>query len=290
MIGAGPAGLASATTLAERGHEVDLFERNDRIGGQFRLAMQIPGKEEFRETIRYFANRLEETGVRLHLDTEVTYDMLSGYDEVVMASGVEPRRVKIEGVDNPEKVVDYQTLIREKTPVGDKVAIVGAGGIGVDVATMITEPQGHNLQDWLHEWGIDTDIAHPGGLYPHPDSVSDKEVWLLQRRKGRVGRGPGKTTGWIHKRTLEKRGVHLLGGVSYDRIDPHGLHISIDEQHKLLEVDKVVICAGQESVRPFEDKWEQLGDKLHVIGGADHAGELDAVRAIRQGVTLAVKL
>ncbi len=290
VVGAGPAGLACATTLAKRGHHVDLFERNDRIGGQFRLAMQIPGKEEFRETIRYFANQIDETGVKLHLETEANFDLLSEYDEVVMAAGVEPRKVAIEGIDNPDKVVDYQTLIRDKTFVGNKVAIVGAGGIGVDVATMLTEPAAHNLDDWLHEWGIDKEITHPGGLYPYPDSVSDKTVWVLQRRKGRVGKGPGKTTGWIHKRTLEKRGVHLLGGVSYEKIDEQGLHISIDGNQQLLDADKVVICAGQESVRPFEDKWEQLEGKLHVIGGADYAGELDAVRAIRQGVELASKL
>ncbi|USD33373.1 MULTISPECIES: NADPH-dependent 2,4-dienoyl-CoA reductase [Vibrio] len=290
VVGAGPAGLSCATTLAKRGHHVDLFERNDRIGGQFRLAMQIPGKEEFRETIRYFANQIDETGVKLHLETDANFDLLAEYDEVVMASGVEPRKVKIEGVDNQEKVIDYQTLIKEKTYVGEKVAIVGAGGIGVDVATMLTEPVGHSLDDWLHEWGIDKEIAHPGGLYPYPESLSEKEVWVLQRRKGKVGKGPGKTTGWIHKRTLEKRGVNLVGGVSYDKIDERGLHISHDGKSELLEVDKVIICAGQESVRPFEDQWQQFGDKLHIIGGADHAGELDAVRAIRQGVELAAKL
>ena len=290
VVGAGPAGLSCATTLAKRGHHVDLFERNDRIGGQFRLAMQIPGKEEFRETIRYFANQIDETGVKLHLETDANFDLLAEYDEVVMASGVEPRKVKIDGIDNPDKVIDYQTLIKEKTYVGEKVAIVGAGGIGVDVATMLTEPAGHNLDDWLHEWGIDKEIAHPGGLYPYPESLSEKDVWVLQRRKGKVGKGPGKTTGWIHKRTLEKRGVNLVGGVSYDKIDDTGLHISHDGKSELLEVDKVIICAGQESVRPFEDQWQQFGDKLHIIGGADHAGELDAVRAIRQGVELAAKL
>lgn len=290
VIGAGPAGLACATTLAERGHHVDLFEKNDRIGGQFRLAMQIPGKEEFRETIRYFANRIDQTGVHLHLDTDVNFEMLEPYDEVVMASGVEPRKVKIEGIDNLEKVLDYQTLIREKTPVGEKVAIVGAGGIGVDVATMLTEPTEHTLDDWLHDWGIDKEITYPGGLYPFPDGMSEKTVWLLQRRKGRVGKGPGKTTGWIHKRTLEKRGVNLLGGVGYEKIAADGLHITLDGNPLLLDADKIVICAGQESVRPFEDKWASLGEKMHVIGGADYAGELDAVRAIRQGVELAIKL
>lgn len=290
VIGAGPAGLSCATTLSERGHQVDLIERNDRIGGQFRLAMQIPGKEEFRETIRYFANRIDETGVNLKLDTEATFEMLSDYDEVVMASGVEPRKVKIDGIDDPDKVVDYQTLIKEKTPTGEKIAIVGAGGIGIDVATMLTEPAGHNLDDWLHDWGIDKEMSHPGGLYPYPNSFSDKTVWVLQRKVGRVGKGPGKTTGWIHKRTLEKRGVNLIGGVSYNKIDAEGLHISIKGKPQLLEADKIVICAGQESVRPFEDKWHDLGEKLHVIGGADHAGELDAVRAIRQGVELAIKL
>ncbi|MEZ8283608.1 NADPH-dependent 2,4-dienoyl-CoA reductase [Vibrio splendidus] len=289
VVGAGPAGLACATTLAQRGHNVDLIEKNDRIGGQFRLAMQIPGKEEFRETIRYFANQIDASGVNLKLDTEATFEMLLKYDEVVMAAGVEPRKLNIEGIDQ-ENVVDYQTLIREKTPVGEKVAIVGAGGIGIDVATMLTEPTSHSLDDWLHEWGIDKNMEHPGGLYPYPDSFSDKTVWVMQRKAGRVGKGPGKTTGWIHKRTLEKRGVNLLGGVSYNKIDDQGLHISVGKKDQVLDADSVIVCAGQVSVRPFEDMWQEFGGKLHVIGGADYAGELDAVRAIRQGVELAIKL
>lgn len=289
VVGAGPAGLACATTLAQRGHTVDLIEKNDRIGGQFRLAMQIPGKEEFRETIRYFANQIDAAGVNLKLDTEATFEMLLKYDEVVMAAGVEPRKLNLKGIDQ-EKVVDYQTLIREKTPVGEKVAIVGAGGIGIDVATMLTEPTSHSLDDWLHEWGIDKNMEHPGGLYPYPDSFSDKTVWVMQRKAGRVGKGPGKTTGWIHKRTLEKRGVNLLGGVSYNKIDDQGLHITIDKKEQVLDADSVIVCAGQVSVRPFEDMWQEFGGKLHVIGGADYAGELDAVRAIRQGVELAIKL
>ena len=289
VVGAGPAGLACATTLAQRGHNVDLIEKNDRIGGQFRLAIQIPGKEEFRETIRYFANQIEASGVNLKLDTEATFEMLLKYDEVVMAAGVEPRKLDIEGIDQ-ENVIDYQTLIREKTPVGEKVAIVGAGGIGIDVATMLTEPNSHSLDDWLHEWGIDKNMEHPGGLYPYPDSFSDKTVWVMQRKAGRVGKGPGKTTGWIHKRTLEKRGVNLLGGVNYNKIDDQGLHISVGKKDQVLDVDSVIVCAGQVSVRPFEDMWQEFGSKLHVIGGADYAGEIDAVRAIRQGVELAIKL
>ena len=289
VVGAGPAGLACATTLAQRGHKVDLIEKNDRIGGQFRLAMQIPGKEEFRETIRYFANQIDASGVNLKLDTEATFEMLLKYDEVVMAAGVEPRKLDIEGIDQ-ENVVDYQTLIRDKTPVGRKVAIVGAGGIGIDVATMLTEPTSHSLDDWLHEWGIDKNMEHPGGLYPYPDSFSDKTVWVMQRKEGRVGKGPGKTTGWIHKRTLEKRGVNLLGGVSYNKIDDQGLHISVGKKDQVLDADSVIVCAGQVSVRPFEGMWQEFGGKLHVIGGADYAGELDAVRAIRQGVELAIKL
>lgn len=289
VVGAGPAGLACATTLAQRGHKVDLIEKNDRIGGQFRLAMQIPGKEEFRETIRYFANQIDASGVNLKLDTEATFEMLLKYDEVVMAAGVEPRKLDIEGIDQ-ENVVDYQTLIRDKTPVGKKVAIVGAGGIGIDVATMLTEPTSHSLDDWLHEWGIDKNMEHPGGLYPYPDSFSDKTVWVMQRKEGRVGKGPGRTTGWIHKRTLEKRGVNLLGGVSYNKIDDQGLHISVGKKDQVLDADSVVVCAGQVSVRPFEGMWQEFGGKLHVIGGADYAGELDAVRAIRQGVELAIKL
>ncbi len=292
VVGAGPAGLSCATALAERGHRVDLIDKSDRIGGQFRLAMQIPGKEEFRETIRYFANRIEETGVNLRLGVAASVELLREYDEVVIATGVEPRQVEIEGIAQSDKVIDYQTLIREKTPVGKKVAIVGAGGIGVDVASMLTEPSSQSLDDWLHEWGIDKEMTQDGGLFPFPDVASDREVWVLQRRQGRVGKGPGKTTGWIHKRTLEKRGVHLMGGVGYQRIDDEGLtirHGAIDKE-ELLAVDSIVICAGQESVRPLASEWDSFGEHLHVIGGADYAGELDAVRAIRQGFELAARL
>jgi 2,4-dienoyl-CoA reductase (NADPH2) len=252
--------------------------------------MQIPGKEEFRETIRYFANLIDETGVNLKLNSDVLFDELTQYDEIIVSSGVAPRQIEIEGFKNDARIIDYQTLIKEKTHVGESVAVIGAGGIGIDIATMVTEPHGQSLDDWLHEWGIDKNHEHDGGLYPFPDSHSDKTVWVMQRKKSRVGKGPGKTTGWIHKRTLEKRGVHLLGGVSYEKLAQDGLHIKQGSKTQILNADKIVLCAGQVSVRPFEDKWDQLGEKLHVIGGAKEAGELDAVRAIRQGLEVAIKI
>ncbi|ELR63685.1 2,4-dienoyl-CoA reductase [Photobacterium marinum] len=289
IVGAGPAGMASAVAAAERGFEVDLFEKNDHVGGQFNLAMQIPGKEEFKETIRYFVRRMEQTNVNVKLGHAVQADELKDYDEVIVATGVQPRKPNIPGVDH-EKVIDYQTLIRDKVPMGSKVAVIGAGGIGVDVSTMLTEPENQELDDWLKDWGVDKTLEHPGGLYPFDEYVSQRQVWLLQRRSGKMGKGPGKTTGWIHRKVLEKRGVEMLSGVSYDKIDDQGLHITVEGQSRVLDVDNVVLCAGQTSVEYISDKLREMNVNVHVIGGADVAGEVDAKRVIRQGVELVAKM
>ncbi|MBL4829616.1 MAG: NADPH-dependent 2,4-dienoyl-CoA reductase [Aliivibrio sp.] len=289
VVGSGPAGLAVATSAAERGFEVDLFEQQDHVGGQFNLAMQIPGKEEFKETIRYFTHRIEKTGVNLLLNTPATVERLKSYDQIIISTGVQPRVPKIEGVDHP-KVIDYQTLIGGNIELGQKVAVIGAGGIGIDVATMLTESEETSLDGWLEDWGIDKSMSHAGGLFPHDEHVSKRQVWVMQRKQGRVGKGPGKTTGWIHKRTLEKRGVELLGGVQYDKIDDQGLHITMEGQSRILDVDHIVLCAGQTSVTSLSESLKQQQIDFHIIGGADLAGELDAKRAIRQGVELAANL
>ncbi|MGF1764895.1 FAD-dependent oxidoreductase [Aliivibrio kagoshimensis] len=289
VVGSGPAGLAAATSAAERGYEVDLFEQQGHIGGQFNLAMQIPGKEEFKETLRYYSHRIEKTGVKLLLNTPATVESLKAYDEIIISTGVQPRVPNIKGGDHP-KVIDYQTLIRDGVQLGQKVAVIGAGGIGIDVATMLTEPEERGLDHWLQDWGIDKSMSHAGGLFPHEEHVSKRQVWVMQRKHGRVGKGPGKTTGWIHKRTLEKRGVELLDGVKYDKVDDQGLHITMEGQSRVLDVDHIVLCAGQTSVTSLPDALKQQDIDFHIIGGADLAGELDAKRAIRQGVELAAKL
>ncbi|OEE70105.1 NADPH-dependent 2,4-dienoyl-CoA reductase [Enterovibrio norvegicus FF-33] len=289
VVGGGMAGMSCAVTAAERGFDVVLFEKSDRLGGQFNLAMQIPGKEEFKESIRYFTRKVAQFNIEVRLNQLVDAQMLKAFDEVVIATGVKPRIPAIQGIDHP-KAIDYQTLIRDKPTLGSRVAVVGAGGIGIDVATMITEPEDHKLEDWLKDWGIDQTLSHEGGLLPQPHYVAQRQVWLLQRKPGKVGKGPGKTTGWIHRRTLEKRGVELLGGVSYEKIDDAGLHITLEGQLHILPADHVIICAGQESVNDLADQLESQGQKPHIIGGAEKAGELDAKRAIRQGVELAIAL
>ncbi|WP_283392401.1 NADPH-dependent 2,4-dienoyl-CoA reductase [Photobacterium phosphoreum] len=289
VIGGGPAGMACAVAVAERGFNVDLFEKNDHVGGQFNLAMQIPGKEEFKETIRYFTRQLDQTGVKVWLGVEANIDQLRDYDEVVIATGVQPKIPPIRGIEH-SKVIDYQTLISQQITLGKKVAIIGAGGIGVDVATMLTEPEEGDLDSWLREWNIDKSLRHRGGLLPTDDYISPRQVWLMQRGQGKVGKGPGRTTGWIHRRTLEKRGVKLWAGVQYQAIDDEGLHILVNGQTHTLDVDNIVICTGQTSVDNLSQQLTALGVSVHVIGGAEDAGEVDAKRVIRQGVELAAKL
>ena len=294
VVGAGPAGLAFATTAAERGHTVTLFEADAEIGGQFNLAKTIPGKEEFYETLRYYRRRLDQTGVDVRLNTRVSAEDLAvgGYDEIVLATGVVPRHLDIAGADHA-KTLSYLDVLRDHQPVGKTVAVIGAGGIGFDVAEYIThagESGSQNPEIFFAEWGVDTDYAERGGLVEPEPETPPRAVWLLQRKASKVGAGLGKTTGWIHRAGLAARDVQMMPGVTYERIDDEGLHLSLGGEPKVLDVDTVIVCAGQEPNRGLYDQLAALGIEARLIGGADVAAELDAKRAIHQGVTLAATL
>ena len=287
VVGAGPAGLACATTLAERGHRVTLFERAAEVGGQFRYAREIPGKEDFRDSLQYFARRLELTGVELRLSTTADRAALAnGFDEIVISSGVVPRVPAIPGIDHP-KAITYPDLLSGARTAGDRVAIMGAGGIGFDVATFLT----HGAHDdYFDEWGIDRTLTAPGGLKPPRAVAPRRQVYLLQRKATKLGATLGKTTGWIHRTALRHRGVVMRNGVSYERIDDAGLHVRTESGIEVLDVDHVIICAGQESVNGLAAELADCGRPVHVIGGALLAAELDAERAIRQGTELAARV
>jgi 2,4-dienoyl-CoA reductase (NADPH2) len=294
VVGAGPAGLAAAVTAAERGHRVELFEAHEEIGGQFGIAQRIPGKEEFAETIRYYRRRLDLTGVKLHLGRRATVGDLAGFDEIVLATGVIPRIPAIPGIDHP-KVLSYVDVVRDGKPVGATVAVIGAGGIGVDVSEFLTTESSPalDLDAWKAEWGVADPTVAPGALgVPQPEP-SPRQVYLLQRKPGKIGAGLGKTTGWVHRAALKNKQVEQLGGVNYERIDDEGLHLTFGpkrERPRVLSVDTVVICAGQEPVRDLADAVRATNRPLHLIGGADVAAELDAKRAIDQATRLALTL
>jgi len=285
VVGAGPAGLSAAVSLAETGNKVTLFEKSQHLGGQFRLAMQVPGKEEFRETLRYYTRRLEVLGVDVRLSTAADLDCLAGFDEVVIATGVEGRTPAIPGIEHP-KAVSYADVLDGTVVPGKRVAVIGAGGIGVDVSVFLTHEE-ESLDEWLAHWGVGDPDADRGGLTYPTERTAARQVTLIQRKTSMIGRDLGKTSGWAHRSVLNQSGVQQVSGATYDLIDDAGLHISVDGKPQVLDVDHVVICAGQESVRGLYDDLVAAGRPVKIIGGADVAAELDAKRAIAQGVELA---
>lgn len=297
VVGAGPAGLSTAITAAQRSHDVTLFERADKLGGQLNLAKQIPGKEEFWGLVSWYEQMVAAEGVTVRLNTEVTADDLSDFDEVIVSTGVVPRAPGIPGEDRPE-VLSYLDVLRDKKHVGKRVAVIGAGGIGFDVAEFLVhegESSTENLQEWRKEWGVGDPDETPGGLAPEGPKphAPAREVTLLQRKAKALGKDLGKTTGWIHRAALKMKNVQMIGGVNYERIDDDGLHISFGEEREntqVITIDNVVICAGQLPERSLADTLKARGVSCHVIGGADVAAELDAKRAINQGTRLAMSL
>ena len=294
VIGAGPAGMACASALGERGHAVTLIDQASEIGGQFNYAKQIPGKEEFHETLRYFRHQLDDFGIEVQLGRVADAASLQagGYDEVVIATGITPRQVSFPGSDDP-RVLSYLDVLARHRPVGSRVAIIGAGGIGFDVAEFLVEPPPSPTTDvarWTREWGVDMQLRQRGGLQPPQPEAPARQVWLLQRSEGRPGARLNKTTGWVHRATLKAKRVTMLGKVSYECFDDQGLHVTVDGKPQVLPVDNVVVCAGQEPNRRLADELIAAGMKVHVIGGADVAAELDAKRAIAQGTRLASEI
>ena len=289
VVGAGPAGLSCAVTLAQRGHEVHLFEGQSSIGGQFNIAKKIPGKEEFHETLRYYRRQMEIHNVQIHLNTIFSEQQANDFAEIVVATGVTGRSINIEGIKHP-KVLTYTDVVLHKKPVGKRAAIIGAGGIGFDVAEFLTHSESMNVKTFMKEWGVDMDYQTGGALLKNESVKSPREVFLLQRKKGKLGERLGKTTGWIHRSALKMKKVKMMDDVTYQKIDDAGLHILVKDIPQLLEVDNVIICAGQVSNNQLYNKLKEKHTHIHLIGGALEAGELDAKRAIEQGVKVGIAL
>ncbi len=293
VVGGGPAGLAAASIAAERGHDVHIYEASDKLGGQFNMAKEIPGKEDYAETIRYYNTMLNKFHVSIFLNTKVNAELLNSmdYDEVIIATGVTPRKLQFDGIED-DKVLDYRDVLWHKKPVGEKVAIVGAGGIGFDVAEFLAHGNEDltNTKEYMKEWGVDMNYQNPGAYTLPVNSPSPREIYLLKRSPGKHGKGLGKTTGWIHRASLKKKGVHMLSSCEYLKVDDKGFHITSNEKAQILEIDNVIICAGQEPNETIAESLTLSKEHIHIIGGAKKAAGLDAKRAIKEAAELAAKL